>query len=92
MATIQFTHADREWQLTDEHSASSYGIPVLIDWRGEAYGPEDSIPADELDPQLPWLDFGVARLIVIRAKREGALPPNAQAIDGVPHFLGGPWL
>jgi len=27
-------------KLTDEHSASSYGIPVLV-WNGEPYGPGD---------------------------------------------------
>jgi hypothetical protein len=30
--------------LSDEHAASSYGQPVLV-WRGQAYGPGDSIPS-----------------------------------------------
>jgi hypothetical protein len=30
--------------LSDEHAASCYGQPVLV-WRGQAYGPGDSIPS-----------------------------------------------
>jgi len=30
--------------LSDEHAASSYGIPVLV-WKGEAYGVAD-LPSD----------------------------------------------
>lgn len=38
--------------LSTEHAASSYGIPVLVDAEGNAYGPADIIsPADE----LAWL-------------------------------------
>ena len=38
-----------ECSLTTEHAASSYGIPVLIDAIGNAYGPADTVaPADEL--------------------------------------------
>lgn len=31
------------WTLSTEHAASSYGIPVLVDRNGEAYGPADII-------------------------------------------------
>lgn len=31
--------------LTDEHSASSYGQPVLV-YKGRAYGPADTVPTD----------------------------------------------
>lgn len=31
--------------LTDEHSASSYGQPVLV-YAGRAYGPADTVPTD----------------------------------------------
>lgn len=30
--------------LTTEHSSSSYGIPVLVDEEGNAYGPSDILP------------------------------------------------
>lgn len=30
-------------QLTTEHSTSSYGIPVLVDENGNAYGPRDIV-------------------------------------------------
>jgi len=29
------------WRLTTDHSASSYGQPVLVDPDGNAYGPGD---------------------------------------------------
>jgi hypothetical protein len=41
--------------LTTEHAASSYGIPVLVDEAGNAYGPDDKMPAIPGDP-LAWLD------------------------------------
>ena len=31
----------KEWHLTNEHPASSYGLPVLIDEKNEPYGPAD---------------------------------------------------
>jgi len=35
------------WELTDERSASSYGMPVLVDTgTREAYGPEDVVNID----------------------------------------------
>jgi hypothetical protein len=35
-------HLTPSWTLSDEHLASSYGKPVLVDQdTGEAYGPED---------------------------------------------------
>lgn len=32
------------WRLTTEHAASSYGVPVLVDPEGVAYGPADMLP------------------------------------------------
>ena len=33
-----------EWMLTDEHTASNEGVPVLANREtGEAYGPEDRV-------------------------------------------------
>lgn len=37
---FQFGRNLETFTLTDEHSASSYDIPVLV-WRGKAYGPND---------------------------------------------------
>jgi hypothetical protein len=33
---------DRQWELTNERSESSYGMPVLVDLiHGQAFGPGD---------------------------------------------------
>lgn len=37
-----------EYRLTTEHAASSYGIPVLVDEEGNAYGPMDVLPDGRL--------------------------------------------
>jgi len=37
-------NTDTEYRLTTEHSMSSYGIPVLVDTRGKAYGRGDTLP------------------------------------------------
>lgn len=43
MSEIALGRVGRGWKLTTDHSASSYGIPVLVDRHGEAYGPADII-------------------------------------------------
>jgi len=49
------------WILTDEHSASSYGQPVLVGMAtGEAYGPGDIIRA------YPSWSFAPASMAVER--------------------------
>lgn len=40
--------------LSDEHASSSYGIPVLLDEEGNAYGPADRVRP--LDDPLGWID------------------------------------
>ena len=55
------TEAFEPLRLTCDHAASSYGIPVLVDAQGCAYGPDDVIPF----PLIPcragdWVDaFGL---------------------------------
>lgn len=46
-------------RLTTEHFASSYGVPVLVDERGQAYGQGDSMAQDD---GLDWLntEFGLS--------------------------------
>lgn len=34
----------RTYRLTTDHAASSYGVPVLVDEDGVAYGPDDYLP------------------------------------------------
>lgn len=33
----------RTWSFSDEHAASSYGNPVIVDDAGRAYGPVDPV-------------------------------------------------
>lgn len=48
--TDTITIHGHEYHLTTDHSASSYGMPVLVDETGASYGPEDSLPGPENDP------------------------------------------
>ncbi len=38
--------------LSTEHPTSSYGIPVLVDEEGNAYGPADKLPSGD---GLEWM-------------------------------------
>ena len=53
MSTIKFVNSFMPASLSTDHAASSYGIPVLVDVDGKAYGPLDTLP-DTLG--LPWLN------------------------------------
>lgn len=80
MTEITYTALDRRWTLTDEHSASSYGSPVLVDDCGTPH------KADEIvDPDYPIAIFGevvqrdrVTALDVVTRHREH-VPPEALA-------------
>ena len=65
--------------ITDEHAASSYGIPVAV-VNGQAYGPADPLPIWGKDDPLAWLREPAAMTVaaaVIRMQREG----DSNAID-----------
>ena len=47
--------------ISDEHSASSYGIPVAV-VEGEAYGPDDLLPIWP-DDVLSWLNDSAKTVI-----------------------------
>lgn len=42
-----FVVHDRSWALTSDSAASTHGVPVLIDDRGNAYGPDDIAEAGD---------------------------------------------
>jgi len=44
----------RIYHVTTKHSASSYGMPVIVDKKGKVYGVFDTPPAQANDP-LAWL-------------------------------------
>ncbi len=52
------------WAITDEHPASSYGKPVLVNSRNETFGPDDLVISHGTWPVEP------ARLVVDRMKRK----------------------
>lgn len=64
------------WQLSDEHSASSYGLPVLVHLSdGTAYGPADII--------LPYPSWGLqpaARAVRRMAKIATLDPEQRRAV------------
>jgi hypothetical protein len=47
----------RTLRLTDEVSASSYGIPVLIDESGRTFGPSDQLPGSDQSRAANDLEF-----------------------------------
>jgi hypothetical protein len=52
------------WQLTDEHAASSYGQPVLVNRAsGETFG-----PADILQPHPSWPSLPASGIVERMAK------------------------
>lgn len=61
--------------LTDEHSSSSYGVPVAL-VGGEAYGPGDELPV-WLDDDLAFLHERAATTVAAALKDE-MLTPKAQ--------------
>ena len=47
-------HLNDEWKLTDEHSASSYGKPVLVELEtGQACGPGDILQINPSGGHVP---------------------------------------
>src|SRR3990167_829491 len=44
----------RKFKLTTEHATASYGIPVLVEKNGQAYGPNDLLPGCTLRA-LDWV-------------------------------------
>ncbi len=88
---IRFQLAGHEFALSTDHAASSYGIPVLVDWRGMVYGLSEIVPGDDCDPQVPWLDFGTARHIIAVARHQGKLAPYLEPILPEPLELAAHW-
>ena len=66
--------ANKEVFITDEHAASSYGMPVIT-VNGEAYGKSDILPIWPED-ELSWLSECAEVTVAaakIRMNEEGAL-------------------
>jgi hypothetical protein len=56
------------WKLTTNHATSSYGISVLVDPQGRAYGPGDVIPAPAdggpgLNDELGWIGENATQIV-----------------------------
>jgi hypothetical protein len=67
--------------ITDEHAASSYGIPVAV-VDGVAYGPMDHLPIWQ-DDLLPWLKetakMTVSWMLMEMKKGDNPLSPEDRA-------------
>ena len=61
---------DNVYRLTCDHAASSYGIPVLVDEDGEAYGVCDHLPSGESAGEL--VDTAATLIERFFATRAGA--------------------
>lgn len=68
--TNSFTFRGHVYTLTTDHPASSYGIPVLVDEAGRAYGQHDVIAdhwardlVEHFRPQMTGDDRVVERFI-----------------------------
>lgn len=63
--------------LTTDHASSSYGIPVLVDADGQAYGPDDEIATGE-----------TGREFVLRYQRGGGRLSQRDP-ESAPQFVEG---
>lgn len=54
--------------ITDEHAASSYGIPVAV-VDGEAYGPSDELPVWGENDELSFIHEKANRTVSIAAHK-----------------------
>lgn len=66
---ISFRVHDRTYQLSDEHSASSYGIPVLVTEDGEQLGPADIVRYSDT---ASWTAKAIAELLIPSAYQDAA--------------------
>jgi len=66
---------DRNWELSTDHAASSYGQPVLVHRAtGEAYGPGDIVRLD------PSHGYALAADAVRRLAKTARLDAEGQAL------------
>ena len=65
--------------LTDEHSSSSYGIPVAL-MGGEAYGPGDELPVWPYD-ELAFLHERAATTVAVALKDEIFTPAAREFVQ-----------
>lgn len=80
--TLHIENAIADVTITDEHSASSYGVPVAV-VNGEAYGPGEALPIWP-DDELSWL-VEPARTTVAAAVIR--MDKNGEDISFVKRFL-----
>jgi hypothetical protein len=60
MTDLVLHHLGRRYALTIERAKSSYGIPVLVDESGKAYGPGDIVSIRDVDDCPPPAKTGLA--------------------------------
>ena len=87
------THLSGEWRLTTAHPESICGIPVLINGRGDAFGPRapvvfagEVMPAHRVVERLAqWNGLASAPMVVAFARGVLGLPPAPPPGRGVEH-------
>ena len=82
MSKVDVVFGGKTYTLTDEHPASSYGQPVLVDQSGKAYGPYELVGHA--------VDFGVLAISSTARAVAGYIrddqPNNADAIKLLDKF------
>lgn len=76
--------------ISDEHSASSYGIPVAV-VDGEAYGKKDYLPIWP-DDELSWLNAYADTTVsaaCLEMQKEGLI--NQGEVEFIRKFYDEPW-
>lgn len=57
-----------EYNLSTEHPASSYGLPVLVDEEGNAYGQADCLP--DAEHIIDWLCEPASTTVLVAVARD----------------------
>lgn len=66
------------WTLTTDHPASHYGIPVLVDESGKAYGPTDPVNTPETDAVFGNKIYTAGKMISQHANQKDDLPSDVR--------------
>jgi hypothetical protein len=87
MTSAKIKAGGREYMLTDEHSSSNYGQPILIDQDGAVFGPWENVidnPNAKMSGGETYRSQVTARAIAAYARDDH--PNDADVLDLVKRF------
>lgn len=91
LVKMKISSASKTLTISDEHSASSYGIPMAV-VDGVAYGPEEFLPIWAVDDELNWLNEPAKTTVAaacLEMQKEGCI--NDEQIAFLRKFYDEPW-